>query len=51
MSTLSLVVVFIACSFNAIYAFVVQILNEDGQSLGNSFYLGKSVISDETKQA
>ena len=33
MSTLSLVVVFIAFTFNAIHALVVQILKEDGQKI------------------
>ena len=49
MSTLSLVVVFIAFTFNAIYALVVQIPKEDGQKLerpwqflllGKVLYLG-----------
>ena len=33
MSTLSLVVVFIAFTFNAIHVLVVQMLKEDGQKL------------------
>ena len=36
MSALSLIVVFIAVTFNAIYALVVQIPKEDGQKLERS---------------
>ena len=53
MSTLSLVVVFIAFTFSAIHALVVQMLKEDGQKLERprQFLLLWKVLYLETKHA